>query len=590
MSLSITLYQNCKLTNKYSQVFKDRTTMNTYLAGLTYSQVYSGDDIYYTNSGTISIDNSSLLGNGGDKYNYMKFTHTAEGGTITHRFAFVNNITIVNEVAVIEYSEDIWHTYAIDTNTHKINLFNSLLEQAKTLNGGTGYEYTATEIANLPKGLPIQPEGQNNPEFKPFTASDPAQANCYILITASVYKLTAQGEVNERFVSNYLLSYQQNITGGHTPLASGKNYLWDLSDTQTLELLAQIQAKSSDTTVSYKTQPNYHYDIIDVKLIPDTMGTIWFDDYLTADSTHDAGLYPDFSLTLNMYDIDSTESAYYDFDTKIEFNNLVISSETRYIDNNGHLRYTYNGVKQNTVLQYTRTFGSDKSYVAIANLSRVIPITFNGLSKTATFELSVNLFNNSIRLLFDNTITDISSDFTLQIPISTQGADITQQQKIALRTGNIVQALSLVGQTFSLGASIGTAVATHGGSMQSDLGGNSSNLVKQATNLISGAVQMDSRNQAQYVANKVMSVNDTSIMNCVLNGLRELKMNYENETLVDSIIYYYGYKYKLLVNFFDTVYSANNYVKFAQANVYGSYSQSVAEQLSRILENGTILL
>ena len=220
----------------------------------------------------------------------------------------------------------------------------------------------------------------------------------------------------------------------------------------------------------------------------------------------------------------------------------------------------------------------------------MIPITFNGLSKTATFELSVNLFNNSIRLLFDNTITDISSDFTLQIPISTQGADITQQQKIALRTGNIVQALSLVGQTFSLGASIGTAVATHGGSMQSDLGGNSSNLVKQATNLISGAVQMDSRNQAQYVANKVMSVNDTSIMNCVLNGLRELKMNYENETLVDSIIYYYGYKYKLLVNFFDTVYSANNYVKFAQANVYGSYSQSVAEQLSRILENGTILL
>ena len=95
MSLSITLYQNCKLTNRYSQVFKDRTTMNTYLSALTYSQVYSGDDIYYTNSGTISIDNSSLLGNGGDKYNYMKFTHATEGGTTTERFAFVNNIYFV---------------------------------------------------------------------------------------------------------------------------------------------------------------------------------------------------------------------------------------------------------------------------------------------------------------------------------------------------------------------------------------------------------------------------------------------------------------------------------------------------------------
>ena len=589
MSLAITLYQSCKLTNKYSQVFKDRTTMNTYLSGLTYSQVYSGDDIYYTNSGTISIDNSSLLGNGGDKYNYMKFTHTAEGGAITHRFAFVNNITIVNEVAVIEYSEDIWHTYAIDTNTHKINLFNSLLQQAKTLNGGTGYEYTASQIAGLPKALPIQPEGQNAPSFKEFTVSDPAEVQCYILITASVYKLSGQGEVNERYVSNYLLSYKELATGGITPAATGKNYIWDLSETQTLLLLSLIQASSSDTVVSYRTNPNYHYDIIDIKIIPESIGTDWFTNYLTGDSTHDAGLYPDFSLTLPIYDIDNSESSYQYFDSTIEFNNIVIDSATKYLSG-GSIRYTYNGIEQNTILSSTKTYSSNKEYVAIANLSRVIPIAFNGLSKTATFELSVNLFNNSIRLLFDNTITDISSDFTLQIPISTQGADITQQQKIALRTGNIVQSLGLVGQAFSLGANIGTAVATHGGSMQADLGGSSSRLVGQAMNLISGAVQLDSRNQAQYVSNKVMSVNDTTIMNCVLGGLRELKMNYINETLLDSMINNYGYMYRLLVNSFDTVYSANNYVKFTQANVYGDYSQSIANGLANILENGVILL
>ena len=589
MSLTITLYAGCKLTDKYNQVFKDRNTMATYLGTVTHLDVYTGDDIYFTNSGTISIDNGSLLGHNGDKYNYMQFTTTTAGGISTKRFAFVNNITIVNEVAVIEYSEDIWHTYAIKDSTHQIKLFNSLLGQAKTLNGGTGYEYTATQIANLPKMLPVQPEGQNNPSFKDFTASDPAQNQCYILITASVFKLTAQGEVNERYVSNYLLSYKQAVTGGYTPAASGKNYIWDLTDTQTLELLSVIQAKSSDTTVSYRTYPNFHYEIIDVKIIPENMGTAWFDDYLTGDSDHDAGLYDDFSLSLSMYDLDNTESAYHMFDTTIAFNNLVISSESKYLSG-GALRYTYNGISQNTVLSYTKTFSANKEYVALANLSRVIPITFNGLSKTAVFELSVNLFNNSIRLLFDNTITDVSQDFTLQIPISAQSSDITQQQKIALRTGNIVQSLGLVGQTFSLGSSLGQAFATHGGSMQGDLAGSTSRMVGQAINLISGGVQLDSRHQAQYVSNKVMDVNDTTILNCVLGGLRELKMNYLNETLLDSIINAYGYIYSLLVNSFDTVYSTNNYVKFTQANVYGDFSQTIADGLANILENGVILL
>ena len=588
MSLKITLYAGCKLTSQYNQVFKDRTTMETYLGSVPHLDVYTGDDIYFTNSGTISIDNESLLAHSGDQYNYMQFT-TGAGGIYTKRFAFVNNITIVNEVAVIEYSEDVWHTYAIDTNSHKINLFNSLLEQAKTLNGGTGYEYSASQIASLPKGLPIQPEGQNAPSFKEFTASDPASQQCYILIVASVFKLTAQDQVNERYVSNYLLSYKQNSTGGNIPLASGKNYIWDLSDTQTLELLASIQAKASDTQVSYKTQPNYHFDIIDIKLIPEALGTTWFDDYLSADSTHDAGLHSDFSLTLNMYDLDNTGLSYHDFDTEIAFNNLVLASEYKYISGSV-LKYTYNGIQQDTVLAYSRTIASDKEYIAIGNLSRIIPITFNGLSKTASIELSVNLYNNSIRLLLDNTITDISSDFTLHIPVSYQGADITEQQKIALRTGNVVQQLGLIGQAFALGGSIGSAIGTHGGSMGGDYAGSTSRMVGQGLNLFGGGYQLDSRNQAQFVQSKALNVNDTTIMNCVLNGLREIKMNYTNSLLLEDTISKYGYKYRLLVNSFDTVYSANNYVKFAQANVYGSYSQSIAEALSGILENGTILL
>ena len=55
--MKITIYKNCKLTNKYDEVFKSTSLLNTYLSGLSYLQVYNGDEIYFTNSGTISIDN-----------------------------------------------------------------------------------------------------------------------------------------------------------------------------------------------------------------------------------------------------------------------------------------------------------------------------------------------------------------------------------------------------------------------------------------------------------------------------------------------------------------------------------------------------
>ena len=97
MSLSITLYQGCKLTNKYHEVFRSKTSLDTYLSGLTYLQVYNGDEIYYTNSGTISIDNTNLTTFTADKYNYMVFNES----TGTKRYCFINSIQLVYSVAIV---------------------------------------------------------------------------------------------------------------------------------------------------------------------------------------------------------------------------------------------------------------------------------------------------------------------------------------------------------------------------------------------------------------------------------------------------------------------------------------------------------
>ena len=186
--MKITIYKNCKLTNKYDEVFKSTSLLNTYLSTLTYLQVYNGDEIYFTNSGTISIDNEATFD--GSKYNYMKIEVNAN---IT-KYAFINSIVVVNGVAVIDYSEDIWSNYAIDSIGYDFNIKHSILAQATTLSASS--EYTATEISELPKKLPIEFEGHNNPYFV-VTDSKPLETNCYVVVTASIFKLT-NGDVSTR--------------------------------------------------------------------------------------------------------------------------------------------------------------------------------------------------------------------------------------------------------------------------------------------------------------------------------------------------------------------------------------------------------
>ena len=51
--------------------------IDTYLATLTKLNIYTGDEVYYTNNGSISIENSGLTAFNANLYNYMVFSSTA---------------------------------------------------------------------------------------------------------------------------------------------------------------------------------------------------------------------------------------------------------------------------------------------------------------------------------------------------------------------------------------------------------------------------------------------------------------------------------------------------------------------------------
>lgn len=607
MSLKITLFQNTKLSNKYHEVFKDQTTLATYLGTCPHLDVYSGDDIYFTNNGSISIDNSTLVGHVGDKYNYMQFTQTFANGTILKRYAFVNDITIVNEVCVINYTEDVWHTYAIknDYSTDGINfdIKNSLLYQTKSLTAYTGSSYTQAQLNALPKALPCELEGQNAPKFRQtgITPELNYETSCYILVVASMYKTASAGVVNKRYISNYLLSYKQKITGAYTPASTLKEYDWPLTN-ETLEFVQKIMAQSSDTKVRNKIidDPDWYYEIIDIKLIPYTIGYALFNSVLSADATHDAGLHEDFTPEENMIG-EATDGTYQYFTTECGFNNLIEDDSYKYVSGSTE-RWTYNGFKAYSQLITSKTISSDYKYIAIGNMSRIIPLTFNGQTKTAKFQITINKFDNNVLLLFDNTITDISTDLTLAIPISCQSADITQQQKIGIKTQNSVAMIGMVGTAIQTGLSMGASfvggmkgIAGATTSAQLDYAGSQAgiNIASSGTSgilsLISSAIQLDARNQAQYLTNKVVSQNEVAVMNACLGILREIEMDYANSDLVSTLLTKYGYIYTFIMDTIKYVYTSGNYFKFTQVNVYGYFSQSIARDIETILENGVIL-
>ena len=616
MSITITLFQNSKLSNKYHECFVDQSSAVGYLFGLTYLQVYYGDDIYYTNSGTLSLDNTDLTSFTADKYNYMLIR---DGNISDHkyRFCFVDSIQLVNSIAIINYSEDIWHNYAIKwssgwnpdgtPNLCNFDICHSMLYQTKTLQAYTGSTYDQATLNLLPKARPIDLEGQNNPSFYTETAT-PYDEYCYILVSASVYKLAGSGDVNWRETKNYLLSYNRHSvpSGDDTisPLhASG--YLWNI-DNQTLEILNYLKASTSDHQVFYQSSENVHFELLNVKLIPQTIGDVLFNGKLSSDTTHDNGLYPEFKCDwFYSYDYISPSNPNnmtYQFPTDIYFNNICVNKANESLVNGVIHRY-WNGFEANERPTYTQTIDYGEYVIAIGNQSRIIPITFNGQEKKFKIELVINQYGNSLNLFIDNTITDVSDDFTLIIPFEVDSADITQQRKIALKTGNSVAMIGMIGTAVQTGLSMGASFV--GGmkgisgattSAQLDYAGSQAgiNIASSGSSgilsLISSAIQLDAKNRAQYISNKAINSSESAVVNAILGGYRELQMNYDNIAIYSYITSTYGYLYQIELDSIAYVYYSNNFIKFMQANVHGNFSQDIARNIETMLENGLILI
>lgn len=250
--MKITLYKNCILTNSYREVFdckirnfgKDETGepkynsfFNLYLSSLE-NFVYIDNDTIYTNfKGSLyfdlSINNENLY-----TYNYMKI----ENNDFV-RYCFIDDIEIRNDIAVVKYSEDIWHTYSKDMKMKKSLLYSTLYD----LNG-------STIIAKyLPKDY-LEKDLTMNSLFE-YTSQNYAT----LLMKIQLYNLDEQGKQTARLNFNTMVLTKQ----------SEASYI-ELNYISVETAINNIILNSAVKQVKYDNN-DWYYEISDIMIIPNKL-------------------------------------------------------------------------------------------------------------------------------------------------------------------------------------------------------------------------------------------------------------------------------------------------------------------------------
>lgn len=572
MSLSITLYQKCLLTNEYREGFNMRIPANidTYLATLTKLNIYTGDDVYYTNNGTISIENSGLTAFNANLYNYMVFSSTVSGVT-SKRYCFIKSITLVNEVAVVEYEEDIWTNYS-----SSMVLRYGFLTQAKrtTL---SGYE------TFLPK------EYNTNQPLTLSTVSGGTSNKCYVVLDVNFFNLNQDGIGTNRVFYSILLgnrkvpvdSSQQEIG---TPQYS---YVWDC-DNDLMRMLCQMKAYTGtapightfyygDVTVPYDPANPYYFEITRALIIPYDVGY---------------GLFNTALLSTNL--LRKTMDDYFIFNSigyLLADNASVLTKTTPIMYTlsilGGDLYNSKLGLEGNAPYTYSTTITNDYTIVGFQNNSRFISLKPNGQSINIEWRFVCGISGSSLLLNVNDDISDITNDFEFNIPLNVQTADITQQAQISRNLSEMANSYNQLGTIWS--GITGSSAAIKQDNTTGFIGSYFGAMAKQEMNLIN----REAITARKSVTNKAVSSNDMSFFNASIPyGLYIAQITPCNSDDVTAFINRFGYAYdNVLVrdsDIFDST-AQDNYVRFADCIIYGGFSDEIATTLKDILKNGIYL-
>lgn len=564
--MRITLYQNCILTDAYSEVFdvfltddNNKTALDRYLETLP-KTTYEVEDVFITNAGKFTFvagDNASFY-----NFNYMKVEDTDNNIT---RYAFIETITIVNGLAVVNYIEDTWSNYA-----SSMKIRNSLLTRSRIIDYGETI-YGRMKIPFYTIGMPY--ESNERPKLICGTngkvvGEDAPLKNCNVVLTVQFYLLSQSGEVSERQTYTVMLG-----AGEDTTPASTLEYLGG----QWLELLTRLQIASSAQKVTTSTG-QFNYEITSVYLVPSE-----FNVSSVISQTNILGtiVVPEIETTGG--DVVSPLTTYTLY--RLHANDLSKMGEL--IELPGYV------------------FSNDFKRIGVGTISQPFVITNNGTEIYVSIYMSSDDYTFSLYMGVQGQMVEITDSYTLKIPVSVQTADVTQQQRTARAVDTLNGTLQMIGGITSIANGSSSmdlskrllSAGQQSGKLGSEIAGmhavqgSVGSIVGGATSFIRGLTNVITTNLPMFTTNKGISIFSNAVLNACY-GIVQAVLTPDNEAQVVRYTNESGYicneivDTKIFTDIQTGVENQYNVVMFDYVKLYGKFSQRIASVLREILTNG----
>lgn len=542
--MNITLYKKCILSNSYSEVFdvfhkdsNDKVALDRYLASLQKYEIVA-DNVYVPNSGKITLE----LGEGNVniyEYNYMYLEDTDNN---FRRYCFIDDITVVNGLAVISFSEDIWSNYASSMEIRK-----SLLVRSRAT------KYGDWSIPFYAPGMEY--EGNNELQINELFEKPQAYRQVAIICQVQLYQLSEQGTVSKREIYEFFVSNKVDTQPSYIlmPVQSAYSTILDLI------------AYSSVNKISFNNE-EWNYEIYNIILLPEIFNV--------------------------SFEVVSPISV-------LKKSNVTIC-----------INLLPDSVVGNESIVYTaeKTINCNFKQFRIGTILSAFDVVQNGTSLKVKLGYFASKTEFGVYINFQNQIYDITNDFLLELPVSVQTADVTQQQASARELKTMNAKLGIANGALQirkgmLDTSIGFGSMLLGGAvggvsgiglMTGGAGGfasGTSEIGKGITSIIGSKKELEIANRAQFVSNRGVKLL-TNIALTANYGIVIFEIQPDNETEVQANIDNIGYVCNEIVDdlfnkpITDTVATAYNVMRFDFANIFGNFTQNIAKALRAILYNG----
>ena len=536
--MKITLYKNCILTNSFSEVcdvfHKDengKTTLERYLGTLEKLVIDAGD-VYYTNSGKFLFD---IVGTGYENtdfyvFNYMKFED--EANVNFKRYCFIDTIAVVNNTAAVSYVEDVWSCYAPSMKMRR-----SLLTRSRIV------DYGNWQVPFYSPGM----EYQGNNQLR-FSALQTLSGNVAIYAQFQLYKLSGEGTLSDRRVYNCRIVKDDNT---------------EFNIVSAVDKINELVKNSSAYEVKINGEA-FKYEVFNFTIIP-------------TEYCDNSGDDVDFVISTKM-----NESL--GADQHVNLNVLIPSSSP--------------------TTTFAKTVDCNFKQFKIGTFSNAFDLVQNGSTIFVSIEQRNTPLETFFYLKFQNQIIDITDSFSYTVPITVQTADVTQQQATAREIKNLnaklgiasgaMQIMQGVGSFAEGGAKTAFGLMTgHAGSVlagASEMNSAPFGIGRGIMGIIGSAKQLDVANRAMYVTNRGTAVSNTAVVNAVY-GVVLYEIQPDNEVEVQANIDNAGYNCNEIVdNLLETITTGQtnkyNVMQFEYVNIYGAFTQRIADALREILYNG----